>query len=172
VRRALSRLVDFGLYAAIAVIGYQFISQKMSGPSEGKHAAPIDLPLIDAAGGERFRLSDHAGKAVLVDVFASWCSACRRSAPHLVEAFNEFGKDKVTFVGISLDGSAMAATRAKREWGLPYAVALDDGHVSKSYGIEVLPTLVLIDRAGVVRRVETGAASASQLKRWLAELTP
>jgi thiol-disulfide isomerase/thioredoxin len=170
VKRALSRLVDFGLYAAIAVIGFQFISRKMSGPTEGEPAAAIDLPLVDKGEGERFQLSEHKGKPVLIDVFASWCSACRRSAPALVAAFEQYGRNKVTFVGISLDASSADAAHAKRAWGLPYDVALDDGRVSKAYGIDVLPTLILVDRDGVVRRVETGAPSSSELKRWLAEL--
>lgn len=169
VKRILSRVVDFGLYAAIAVMLYTLVSRKLSGPKVGTQAAAIDLPTVGPNPG-RFRLQDHRGKPVLIEVFASWCSACRHSAPTLVEAWRKRRGQGVTFVGVSVDSNPDDAARAKTEWQLPYDVALDDGHTMKAYGIEVLPTLVLVDRDGRVHHVSTGAPSSSQLDGWLSEL--
>lgn len=168
-KRTLSRLLDFGLYAAIAVVAYGFLSRKFSGPKEGAVAAAIDLPLAGATT-ERFRLDEHRGKPVLIEVFASWCSACRRASPALSEAFQRHATSGVTFVGVSVDGSPEDALRVKGDWNIPYDVAIDDGRVSKAYGIEVLPTFVLVNREGRVQRVSTGAPSASDVDRWLKEL--
>jgi thiol-disulfide isomerase/thioredoxin len=169
VKRILSRVIDFALYAAIAVMLYTFISRKMSGPSEGSEAAAIDLPLV----GDRtshFKLADHRGKPVLIEVFASWCGACRTSAPTVVEAFRKHGPRGIEFVAVSVDSSEQDASRVKREWGIPYDVALDDGRLSKDYKIEVLPTFVLVGRDGKIRRVSTGAPSAAELERWLTDI--
>jgi thiol-disulfide isomerase/thioredoxin len=169
VKRTLSRILDFGLYAAIAVVAYGFLSRKFSGPKEGVTAAAIDLPLASGTNG-RFRLDEHRGKPVLIEMFASWCHACQRAAPTLSEAFHRHGAEGVTFVGVSVDGSTEDARRVKDDWKIPYDVAVDDGRVSKAYGIEVLPTFVLVDRQGRVQRVSTGAPSTSELDRWLKEL--
>jgi peroxiredoxin len=171
VKRLFSRLIDFALYGAIAVTLYTFVSRKFSGPSKGVEAAAIDLPVVGAASPARFRLAEHRGKPVLIEVFAGWCGACRSSAPAMVEAFKRHGASRATFVGVSLDSSDEDALRVKREWGIPYDVVRDDGkRVTSAYQVEVLPTLVLVGADGKVRHVSTGAPSASQLDSWLTEL--
>jgi thiol-disulfide isomerase/thioredoxin len=139
----------------------------MSGPKEGSSAAPFELPLVGASAA-RFRLDEQRGKPVLIEVFASWCGACQRSAPVLAEASRKH--QQVVFLGVSVDGSPEEAARVKADWQIPYPVALDDGSMSKSYKVEVLPTLVLVDRAGQIQRVATGIPSSSTLESWLAEL--
>lgn len=169
-KRIFSRLIDFALYAAIAVALYSFVSRKMSGPSKGVEAAAIDLPVVGTPA-ERFRLADHRGKPVLIEVFAGWCGACRTSAPTVIEAFNKHRSRGATFLGVSLDSSDEDALRVKRDWKIPYDVVRDDGRqLSAAYKIEVLPTFVLVGADGKVRRVSTGAPSASQLDDWLTEL--
>lgn len=169
-KRIFSRLIDFALYGAIAVALYSFVSRKMSGPSKGVQAAAIDLPLIGASE-SRFRLAEHLGKPVLIEVFAGWCGACESSAPAVIEAFKKHGGRGATFVGVSLDGSDEDALRVKREWGIPYDVVRDQGRqVSAAYKIEVLPTFVLVGADGRVRHVSTGSPSASQLDGWLSDL--
>lgn len=169
VKRTLSRLLDFSLYGAIAVLVVLFVSRKLSGPKQGQVAAAFDLPVVDRPG-ERFRLADHRGKPVVIEVFASWCGACRRAAPTLTEAFHRHGGADVAFVGVSVDSNPEAAAAAKREWGIPYDVTVDDGSMSRSYGIEVLPTFVVVGRDGTVHRVSTGTPSRSDLDKWLAQL--
>lgn len=165
----LSRILDWSLYVGVAALAVMFVSRKLSGPDEGKPAAPLDLPIVDKPGA-RFRLEAYRGKPVLLEVFASWCGACRRAAPAMREAWERHGKENVAFVAISLDGTNEDLTALKKEWDIPYDVVLDDGGISKSYGIEVLPTFVLVDREGIVRHVSTGAPSASDVDGWIQDL--
>jgi thiol-disulfide isomerase/thioredoxin len=169
VKRFLTRFIDYALYAVIAVLLVRFVSRKFSGPKRGAVAAAIDLPTVGDTRG-RFSLAEHRGNPVLIEVFASWCAACRRSAPAMIEAWSAAKDRGVTFVGVSLDTNAEDAQRIQREWGIPYQVALDDGRMSKDYAIELLPTLILIDREGRVAHVSTGTPSAADVKGWLADL--
>ena len=125
VKRILSHLIDIALYGAIAFALYSFVSRKLSGPSKGVQAAAFDLPVVGESTGERFRLADHLGKPVLIEVFAGWCSACRSSAPTVLEAFNKHGRSGATFVGVSMDSSEADAARVKRDWAIPYDVVRD-----------------------------------------------
>lgn len=162
-----SRFLDYAIWAALAGVFALVLMRRASGPETGQLAAPIDLPLLSKEG--RFRLEEQRGQPVLVEVFASWCGACRRAAPALADAYRDHGQ-KVRFVGVMVDDDPQAARQAIQSWDIPYDVALDSGTVARDYKVELLPTLVLIDREGIVRRVTTGAPSRSQIEGWLTEL--
>lgn len=160
----------FWVLVVIALLGVaMLVSRKPSGPPVGSAAREFDLPAVGGEGG-RVRLSGLRGSPVVVEVFASWCSACRQAAPMLAEASRAERETPVRFVGISVDQSAETAANVKRSWDIPYTVLFDDGSVASAYGINLLPTFVLIDAEGQVRRVESGVPRASTLERWLTEL--
>jgi thiol-disulfide isomerase/thioredoxin len=163
-----SRAVDWIIWAAIGGAAFVLLRQKSSGPAEGTLAPNISLPV--AGTNERFELARERGKPVVLEVFASWCGACRRAAPVLAEVHRSHSPDQVKFVGVSLDDSMEDALRAKERWGIPYDVALDDGTVSRGYDVSLLPTLVVIGRDGMVRHTTTGVPSRSQLEGWIREL--
>ncbi len=164
------KLFELARYGAIGGGVYLLAShfvRHSSGPKEGSAAAAFDLPLAGQEG--RVSLAAQNGKPVLMEVFASWCSACKRSSPRLAEAFRaHHGKD-VTFLAVSVDEDPSAAARIKRDWELPFDVALDDGSVSRGYGISMLPTLIYIDAKGIVRHAAAGVVSRSDIDSWLAE---
>jgi thiol-disulfide isomerase/thioredoxin len=162
-----SRAVDWLIWAAIAGAAFLLLRRKSSGPTEGIVAPSINLPV--AGTNERFDLARERGKPVVLEVFASWCGACRRAAPVLAEVYRSHSPDQVRFVGVSLDDSVEQALQAKERWGIPYDVALDDGSVSRGYQVSLLPTLVVIGRDGVVRHTTTGVPSKSQLEAWIRE---
>jgi peroxiredoxin len=162
-----SRALDWIVWVAIAVAVVLLVRRRSSGPAEGARAPRFDLPLVGAEG--RFDLDKVRGKPVVLEVFASWCGACRRSAPVLAEAFRSHSRNEVEFIGVSIDDSPVEAARAKERWGIPYAVAVDDGSVSRGYHVSLLPTVVVIGRDGVVRHTTTGVPSRAELREWIAE---
>lgn len=157
-------------YAAIGG-GVYFLATQLvrhsSGPKEGSAAAAFDLPLAGQDG--RVSLAAQRGKPVLMEVFASWCGACKRSSPRLAEAWREHHDKDVTFLAVSVDEDPNAAARVKRDWQLPFDVAVDDGSVSRGYGISMLPTLIYIDAQGKVRHSAAGVVSRADIDSWLAE---
>ena len=164
------KLFELARYGAIGVAVYLLASQFVrhsSGPKAGTAAAAFDLPLADRDG--RVSLAAQRGKPVLMEVFASWCGACKRSSPRLVDAFHAHQGEDVTFLAVSVDQDASAAARIKRDWQLPFDVAVDDGSVSRGYGISMLPTLIYIDAQGTVRHSSAGVVSRSEIDSWLAE---
>ena len=164
------KLFEFARYAAIGG-GVYFLAthfvRHSSGPKEGSAAAAFDLPLAGTNG--RVSLAAQHGKPMLIEVFASWCGACKRSSPRLAEAFREHHDKDVTFLAVSVDEDPAAAARVKRDWQLPFDVAVDDGSVSRGYGISMLPTLIYIDAQGTVRHSAAGVVSRSEIDSWLAE---
>jgi peroxiredoxin len=167
VREKLFELLRYGaLGACVYILASQWVHHS-SGPKEGSTAAAFDLPLIGEAG--RVSLAAQHGKPVLMEVFASWCSVCKRASPRLVEAWQAHHADGVTFLAVSVDEDPSAASQIKADWHIPFAVALDDGSVSRNYGISMLPTLIYIDKNGTVRHASAGLTSRSDVEDWLAE---
>jgi thiol-disulfide isomerase/thioredoxin len=167
-RSKLSRLTDAAIYVAIAGLFGVLVTRGSSGPEEGTQAANFTLPLV--SGGGAFRLAEHRGKPVLMEVFASWCGACERAAPMVDDVYKQAAQQGVVFVGVSLDDDARAAERVRQSWPIAYPVVVDDGSVSRAYGVSLLPTFVLIDRDGTIKRVSSGVPSRRTLSRWLSEI--
>lgn len=160
----LARYVAIG--GGVYLLATHFVRHS-SGPKEGSAAAAFDLPL--AGTNARVSLAAQHGKPVLMEVFASWCGACKRSSPRLADAWREHRDKDVTFLAVSVDEDPSAAARVKRDWQLPFDVAVDDGSVSRGYDISMLPTLIYIDAQGTVRHAAAGIVSRSEIDSWLAE---
>jgi thiol-disulfide isomerase/thioredoxin len=167
-RRRSWRLSDWFIYALIAGLLGMVILRSTHGPKEGTPAQAFSLQLVGDEG--KFRLAEQRGKPVLMEVFASWCGACESAAPMLEDVHREAAQKGVVLVGVSIDQDPDAARDVKRSWRIPYPVALDDGSVKRGYGVSLVPTFVLIDRDGIIRRVSSGVPSRRTLSRWLTEL--
>ena len=167
-RSKLSKAADWALYAGVAALLGVLVTRSSSGPREGTAAKPFILPLASGAGS--FNLDAQRGKPVLMEVFASWCGACEHAAPMVDEVYKAAANSGVVFVGVSVDNDLGAARRVQESWPIAYPVAVDDGRVQRAYGISLLPTFVLIDKDGTVKRVSSGVPSRRTLSRWLTEL--
>ncbi len=158
-------------YALFVIAGLALVmmfTRRPSGPRVGAEASTFELPLVNSS--SRFNLAGERGRPVLIEVFASWCSACRASAPLLSDAARAERARPVRFLGISTDDNAEQARRAMTNWDIPYDVALDNGSFAQAYRITLLPTIVLIDAEGRVKRVSSGRPDEAELEGWLADL--
>lgn len=119
------------------------------------------LSVVPLAGGEPITLAGLTGKVVVLDFWASWCGPCRASIPHLNELSSERAGDDFVLLGITDETEAEAAAVAA---SMTYRAVRDaDGSVNAAYTVFALPTLVVIDRAGVVRHVKVGGGDLGEV---------
>ena len=123
----------------------------------GEQAENFQLEQLD---GTPFQLSDHQGKVVILDFWATWCGPCMRSIPEMLEATSAYSPDDVLFVGVNHQETAALVQRVLDEHQWDFTVALDrDGIISRRYLVEGFPQTVIIDRAGRIQHVHLGASS-------------
>lgn len=117
------------------------------------------------------------GRVVLVDFWAAWCGPCRLLAPHLNSLKDRFGAQGLTVVGITTDDAERAAVFSEKHQ-MRYPIVVDkDGDTSRAYGVTALPTMLLVDKKGVIRDVFVGYDPTSDrievaVKKLLAEAAP
>ena len=133
---------------------------------------------VSALAGAPSSIGQLRGRVVLVDFWASWCGPCRMLAPRLSALKDKLGAQGLTVVGITTDDAEKAAVFAEKHQ-MRYGIVVDkDGDTSRAYGVTGLPTMVLIDKKGVVRDVLVGydpsgdARLEATLKTLLAETAP
>jgi len=114
---------------------------------------------LDLLGGVQVTLSELRGKAVVVNLWATWCPPCRAEMPALQRIYAANGSRglEILAVNTTFQDSEGGAAAFVDEFGLTFPVALDrDGEASRAYQLRALPTTFFIDRSGVIRTVVLG----------------
>jgi len=144
--RMMGRIEDADKAAAEASNEYaESIKRKFT-----NDAAPdFQLETLD---GRKVRLSDYKGKVVLLNFWATWCASCAQEMPRLVELYDKYRNRGIEILAISTDEKTdhPKVARYVKQRNLNFTVLFDNG-MEKSYGIDGLPTSVVVDKQGVIR---------------------
>jgi len=142
-------------------------SGQTSGQKSGqKSGQTADFALRDTEG-RLVRLSDHRGKVVLVNFWATWCVPCAAELPHLQRLYEAYGDQGFVVLAISMDGPESVAEvvpRARR-YGLTFPVLLDEEtRVVAVYNPKrSAPFTALIDRDGTVAKTREGYSAGDEI---------
>ena len=113
---------------------------------------PLDLngTTID---GKKLSLRDFRGKPVLVHYWATWCEPCKVDIARIRELQEKYRRD-IVVVGIALDGDKASLQRfllsKPLNWPQLYEPGGLDGRLAEELGVLTLPTMLLLDKEGVV----------------------
>ncbi len=113
---------------------------------------PLDLSgtTID---GKKLSLRNFKGKPVLVHYWATWCEPCKVDIARIRELQEKYQRD-IVVVGIALDGDKLSLQRFLQSkplnWPQLYEPGGLDGRLAEELGVLTLPTMLLLDKAGVV----------------------
>jgi len=102
--------------------------------------------------GKPFALNDYLGQKNLYLVFwATWCSACRREIPTLIDTHNKVKEVEVVGINPGINDSLEKTRRYVEKYKIPYKMVYDETGVSaQAFGVVGVPMAILINKDGEV----------------------
>jgi len=130
-------------------------------------SARLDFELPDLTG-RLSRLSEHDGRVIVLNFWATWCPPCREEIPMLNRFQTDFADAGVQIVGVALD-DANKVRRFASKTALAYPTLLGEMatlNIGRIYGNSrgVLPYSVVIDRSGKIVSTHLGQLDREQLE--------
>lgn len=106
---------------------------------------------------------DNLGKVWLLNVWASWCVACRDEHPLLVQLAN---LGIVPIYGLNYKDERDTAIQWLKQYGDPYVASVvdSDGKVGIDYGVYGVPETYVIDKEGIIRHKHIGPVTVKSLE--------
>ena len=109
---------------------------------------------LHAVAGSNVRLSEHRGEVVVLSFWGSSCYPCRAQLTSLDHSLKTYASAGMSMYGIGVDDDPDRALAFAHSVALSFPMLLDPAKsVSRSYQVDNLPMIVLIDRGGTVRYV-------------------
>jgi thiol-disulfide isomerase/thioredoxin len=159
-----------GLVFTTAILSTEFLKQPGM-PGTGDSVPNIKLQNLSA---ETVQLSDLAGRAVILNFWATWCPPCRREMPLLDELQKSYGEKGLSVIGLDINESPDLVKSYISTVAISYPIWVDapsgtpgfdrSQEIFSHFGGVGLPTTIFIDRAGVIRRIYVGELSRGFLQ--------
>ncbi len=170
---------------ALAFVGYRYLSTHRGGTISSPDGVQEIVPMTDETDtapaeqetypapdftvytltGEAAKLSDFAGKPVVINFWATWCPPCRQELPGFENAWQQYGDD-VVFLMVECGGESVDEVESfVAEGGYTFPVYVDsDGSGAAAYGINAIPVTALVDAEGKVFAYQVGAVEEDSLR--------
>ncbi len=139
-------------FAVLLIIAVGITSTSSSarvGTHVGDLAPDFQLSKMD---GSPISLASLQGQPSVLIFWTSWCPICKEEAPQFNQLATEYESRGVRVLGINIQDSQARTEGGIKDFGIRYSVARDgDASVAHRYNVAGTPTIVFVDRKGVVR---------------------
>jgi peroxiredoxin len=183
-KHILKRLAVLGFIAALMFSTHSF-AQQPALPKDSLHIPPHapsfkgkrarNFVLHDLSG-KSISLKDYAGKPVVVNFWATWCTPCLQEMPWLEELTRENAGSGFTMLGLSVDSELSSAAPGKiaatvKRLRVTYPILLSDKSMKKLYGpVDLLPETFYINRKGMIVEDIWGHADKESIEKYIHEI--
>ncbi|PWW83392.1 redoxin [Prosthecochloris marina] len=133
----------------------------------------VSGPVINAKALDGTEISSRnlAGKAYIVNFFASWCPPCRQEVPDMVELQEKYSKNGFTFIGVGFRDEEQSISDFIWEYGINYPVMIGDQAMISTFGdyipggLQAIPVSFVIGRDGSLITVAQGFQNREALEQ-------
>ena len=163
--------LPLGVFVALVLllgVGLSLDPREVPSPLIDKPAPPFELPLLHQPE-KSFSPREMQGRVWMLNVWASWCAACREEHPVLAD----FARSGPTpLYGLNYKDRRNDAIAWLRRFGDPYVASLvdTDGRIGIDYGVYGVPETYVIDKQGVIRYKRIGPVTPEILKQKIVPL--
>lgn len=166
--RYLLPLLVFGALVVALFTGLGLNPREVPSPLIGKPAPDFTLSRLEQPQ-QTLSRTDMLGKVWILNVWASWCAACREEHPLLMDFA---ARSPVPVVGLNYKDERAAGLRWLGRFGNPYITSLYDvdGRVGIDFGVYGVPETFVIDRQGVIRFKQIGPLTPEVIRNKLEPL--
>ncbi len=149
------------------------------------YASPQDLatPLLAPAfssvalNGKSVNSAQLAGKAYIVNFFASWCPPCRAEVPDMVALQSKYGSKGFTFIGVGFNDKEASIRDFTARNAINYPVFMANEKLASSFAVllnggkfEGIPTSFVVNSSGKVTQIILGGRSKEVFESIILEL--
>ena len=166
--RYLIPLFAFMILAAFLLVGLTLNPRQVPSPLIDKPAPVFQLNHLHEP--EKVMASQgNLGKVWMLNVWASWCVACRDEHPLLVQLANS---GIVPIYGLNYKDERTTAMQWLKRYGDPYTISIvdQDGKVGIDYGVYGVPETYVIDKKGIIRHKQIGPVTVDALQKTIIPL--
>ena len=165
-RRIAVVIAAIGLAVAVYYGTHDRTAKQTRQQDPGSSASPAPaLTLVDLSG-NKIDTPSYAGKVVLINFWAAWCTPCAEEIPQLVALQDKYRAQGFQVIGISMEDRDSALRDFYRKYKMNYPVVAGSAKIAESYGgILGLPTSFLISRDGRIRAKYPGLADFAKLEQ-------
>jgi cytochrome c biogenesis protein CcmG/thiol:disulfide interchange protein DsbE len=136
-----------GVLAVVGLLGFGLLNKGRASMAVGDAVPDRELPVLGGKGTEA--IADYRGRWVLVNLWASWCTPCRKEAPELERFFHRFRDRGLTVLGIDVQDNSDDALGFLRSYGITYPQLRSVGDErSAAFGSTGVPENFLVDPRG------------------------
>ena len=155
------------LFLVLTIVGLAGCNQHLAGPAPPKEtviaAGEIGSHLPDFSvrdlQGRELSSADLRGKVVLIDFWATWCQPCKKEMPGYQKLLDNYGSHGFAVIGFKFDVMMDTENPVQfaKKIGVKYPLAVATEDIKQKFGgIPGLPTTMLYDRQGILRKKVIG----------------
>ena len=124
--------------------------------------------ILQGTNGQEHKLQQYSGRIVVLNFWATWCTPCLHEMPILAATYKSYSRRDLVVLGASLDDAKNldAVNAVVRKYKIKYRVFINVSTESmESFGVESVPTTILLDRNGQIMARISGKVDQFALKR-------
>ena len=123
----------------------------------GELSGPAPDFTLKSRDGQNVKLSELRGQVVMLNWWASWCGPCRQEMPLLDDLQKKYADYGFVLLGLNVDENTEQAERLLGQIPVDFEILYDPSSgTSELYGIDAMPSTILLDRDGNMRFLHRG----------------
>jgi cytochrome c biogenesis protein CcmG/thiol:disulfide interchange protein DsbE len=156
-------LLLFFVLVGFLALGLSRDPREVPSPLINKPAPAFNVPQLSDPS-KSFSPENMKGQVWVLNVWASWCVACREEHPMLVEMSQS---QVVPLIGLDYKDKRADAMEMLSRQGNPYKLSAfdNDGRVGINYGVYGVPETYVIDKSGIIRFKQIGPITKEVLEK-------